>query len=164
MMSSDKMEAVKISITLSNQVMTATLAMITAEGAFMAFVLGNREAPKIFYFFAMLAFVLFVASIFIGGKGITKTRDSGFAGDWNLTVGKPYFNYQAAICLLGLLMLFFMIACSGNTKGRDYNKDLSDVQKELQEIRKDLHELTIRTQENESNLRSALKQNAKVSP
>jgi hypothetical protein len=57
-----------------------------------------------------------------------------------------------------------MIACSGNTKGRDYNKDLSDVQKELQEIRKDLHELTIRTQENESNLRSALKQNAKVSP
>jgi outer membrane protein OmpA-like peptidoglycan-associated protein len=102
----DKRSAISFSVTLSSQLVTAALAMLTVEGAFVAFALSNRSVETGFTLFVLLAGVSFILSIVIAGKGITAARDAGFQGNWSLEAGKNYFNWQAILCLTGLVLFF----------------------------------------------------------
>jgi len=115
----DKKTAVGISVTLSGQLITAALAMVAVEGAFVAFALGNRNVFRGFEWLSGLTAILFILSIFVAGKGITKARNDGFNGAWNLQTTKNHFNWQAILCVLGLVSFFVTLLLSGGPKKRD---------------------------------------------
>ena len=88
----NKKDAVNIGVTLSTQLISASLTMIAVLGAFATFIIDKREVGFLFYVLIGISFLSFIASIFIGGKGIDKARKSGFDGKWNLDDTKQPFN------------------------------------------------------------------------
>ena len=124
-------EAVKISVTLSGQLIAAALAMLTIEVAFVGFVLGNRKVSIFFIILPIMASISFIASIFIAGKGITKFRNDGFWGDWNIEGGRAYFDWQAKFCLVGLLLFFIAIFFIGNPKAQELVKRTFEMEKRI---------------------------------
>jgi hypothetical protein len=120
----DKKDAVTIGVTLSGQIITASLAMIAVVGTFAAFVIDKREVGPIYYLVTGVAFFSFVTSIFWGGKGIDKARKEGHAGIWEITSTKKEFDNQSKFALLGIL--FF--SCSvflGREKSDDTQKKIN---------------------------------------
>jgi len=103
-----KKDAVNIGITLSTQLIAAALAMITIVGTFAAFIIEKKSVNDLYYITTIIAFLLFISSIICGGKGIDKARKNGFTDNWNLSDTKPFFNYQAILCLFGIV--FFMVS------------------------------------------------------
>lgn len=101
-------EAVNIGVTLSTQLILASLTMIAVLGAFATFIIDKREVGLHFYVLIGISFLTFITSIFFGGTGIDKARKSGFDGNWNLKDTKSSFNWQAVLCGLGLL--FFILS------------------------------------------------------
>ncbi|QHS59925.1 hypothetical protein [Chitinophaga agri] len=108
-MNEDKREAVNIGITISSQLISAALAMITVLGAFAVFIIDKREVHFWYYFLAGLSFISFVASIVAGGKGINKARVDGYSGNWYIHTTKDAFNWQALFCLAGLIFFITSI-------------------------------------------------------
>ena len=112
----DKQTAVSLWVTLSSQVMAATLALIAVEGAFTTFVLDKRLPAFWFYLLVTVTLGLFIVSILNGGAGINRMTREGSAGRWCLKVGERYFQRQTIFCLLGVVLLFASLFCSGPTK------------------------------------------------
>lgn len=106
MCAEDKRTAVNITTNLSSQLIAAALAMLAIEGGVISFVYGQRETEEWFMYLIIIAAAAFVISIFLAGKGITKLRDSGMDGIWDISKGKNYFNWQAISCLAGLCFFF----------------------------------------------------------
>ena len=102
----DKRAAVNIETSLSSYLMTAALAVIGAEAAVLTFVLDKREKLGSFYFVSGLGFLLLVASIYHGGRGIMEVYKNGFAGKWGVQTSKRDFNRQAILSLLGVILVF----------------------------------------------------------
>jgi hypothetical protein len=113
----DKRAAVGISVGLSGQLMAASLALLGILGAYVSYVLAERESGVFFLVAAAMAAAAFSISAFIAGKAITKDRNAGYAGDWSLTAAKSLYNAQAALLLVGLLAF---AAALGST-GRRYD-------------------------------------------
>lgn len=103
-----KKEAVKIGVTLSSQLISASLTMIAVLCAFATFIIDTRKVGLLFYIIIVVSFLAFVLSIIYGGKGIDKARKSGYANNWNLDDTKNSFNCQAVLCGFGLL--FFILS------------------------------------------------------
>ena len=112
----NKRTAVGFSVTLSSQLIGAALAVLTIEGAFVAFALGNRLVPIGFEIIAGAAAFFFIVSIIAAGKGITSARNSGFEGGWSLEKGKTQFNLQAYSCIFGLVLVFVTFMRSGEPR------------------------------------------------
>lgn len=86
--------------TISTQIITAALTMITVIGAFAVFVIDKRQIGTLYYLIVGIAFISFVVSIFLGGKGLSgKGKDKK---------RNPYFNWQAITALIGVA--FFCIS------------------------------------------------------
>lgn len=105
---SDKKDAVSIGVTLSTQIIAASLAMIAVVGAFTSFTIDKKNVGLSYYIITGLAFLSFVISIFCGGKGIDKARKDGFVGNWNLSSTKGNFNLQSLAAFAGII--FFIIS------------------------------------------------------
>jgi len=90
-------------ITISTQIISACLTMITVVGAFMVFIIEKRDIEIEYYILSITSFLSFVVSIFLGGKGI---------GDKSKKK-KQYFNGQAISALLGVLLFVISIFFSG---------------------------------------------------
>ena len=134
----DEREAVKLSVTLSNQLVAAALAMIAVEGAFSVFVIGNRLVSNWFFLFALLTFAFFVASIFVGGKGTSASCSSGFKGKWSLEAGTKRFNLQAIFCLVALSAFIFTLFLS-NPKETQFQKDVRALKEDVQSTKDQLN-------------------------
>jgi hypothetical protein len=117
MCAEDKRTAVKITTNLSGQLITAALAMLAIEGGVISFVYRQEETGEWFMPLIIIAAAAFVTSIFLAGKGITKLRDSGQGGTWDIAEGKYYFNWQAISCLVGLCCFFASAFTIGTEKG-----------------------------------------------
>lgn len=125
-----KKEAVNIGVTLSTQLISASLTMIAVLGAFATFIIDKREVGLRFYILIGVSFLAFVVSIISGGKGIDKARKSGFVNNWNLDDTKNYFNLQAGLCGLGLL--FFILSIFIGKEKSDTQLDrLSKTEKDI---------------------------------
>jgi len=133
-MSDSKKDAVNIGVTLSTQLISASLTMIAVLGAFATFIIDKREIGSLYYVIIGASFIFFVASIFKGGKGINKARKDGFADNWNLEETKSAFNLQAVFCLLGLLFFISSIFI-GKEKNNNELDRLTRTEKEIYSIR-----------------------------
>lgn len=127
----DRRNAVGLLVTLSSQVMAATLALIAIEGAFATFVLDKRQPPFWFYLLITLTFLSFIFSILNGGAGINKMTTQGSEGNWKLESGRPYFQRQTVVCLFGVLLFFASLFFSGPTKEDQQSEDLKKLQQQL---------------------------------
>lgn len=116
-MSEDKKEAVNIGVTLSTQIIAASLTMVAVVGGFVTFTIDKREVGVAYFTLVGLAFFSFVYSIILGGKGINIAREDGFSGNWNLRNTKTKFNRQAIFALLGII--FFSITVFIGTEKSD---------------------------------------------
>lgn len=130
---SDQKDAVNIGITLSTQLIAASLAMIAIAGSFTALIIDKRNVGIFFYIAASSTFISFVISIFQGGKGIDIARKDGFSGIWNLTNTKNAFNCQAFWCLLGIS--FFIISVFlGEEKDESLENRLWKYEKKINQL------------------------------
>ena len=132
---SDKKDAVKIGITISIQIITASLTMIAVIGAFVVFIIDKREVGTAYYIITGFAFLSLVYSVFLGGKGIDKIRNNGFSGEWEISSTKQIFNRQACTALLGIL-LFCASVFMGEEKNIHKNKNIDNQQKQINDLRK----------------------------
>ncbi|WP_299214669.1 hypothetical protein [uncultured Aquimarina sp.] len=142
--------------TISTQIISASLTMITVIGAFAVFIIEKREIGPWYYLTAGSAFLCFVLSIFLGGQGLS--------GKGKNKSPNPYFNWQAITALIGVVLfcisVFFGKEKPDNLKNtvheqekviielktkdtfreRDIeriNQELNDLKKELKKIKND---------------------------
>ncbi|MFX0137505.1 MAG: hypothetical protein ACFFDN_27960, partial [Candidatus Hodarchaeota archaeon] len=136
MSNKDQRTAVDMSFSLSNRLMAAALAMLTILAAFFAYVIGNREPGIVFFIIAAFTFIFFVGSIFIGGKGISKSYNAGYNGNWNLGIGKPWFKWQAILCLVGLCSFGSTLFFYGSIKETKIQEFRSQLKIEVENLQK----------------------------
>lgn len=129
----NKKDAVNIGVTLSTQLISASLTMVAVLGAFSTFIIDKREVGLLFYALIGISFLTFIVSIFLGGKGIDKARKNGYDGKWNLDDTKESFNWQALLCGMGLL--FFILSIFIGKEKPDTQLDrLSKTEKDIYAI------------------------------
>jgi uncharacterized coiled-coil protein SlyX len=112
--------------TISTQVISASLTMITVIGAFAVFIIEKREIGFWYYLTAGLAFFCFVISIFLGGKGLS--------GKGANKTPNPYFNWQAITALIGII-LFCVSVFLGKEKPDELEKKVNEQDKIIIELR-----------------------------
>lgn len=130
----DRRVAVGISITLSGQLIAAALAMLAIEGAFVSYAVANREVSPGFVPVAILAAVCFIASIFVAGKAITRSRNSGHAGIWDLAAGGNLYDWQAKLSLAGLVAFFTTVVLMGTPKERQLVRQVNVLQEQIDSL------------------------------
>lgn len=130
---SNRKDAVIIGVTLSTQLISASLAMIAIVATFTAFVIDKREVGAGYYALAMGAFLSFILSIVYGGKGIDKARKDGIQEKWNIENTKSLFNRQAQFALLGII-LFTLSAFLGTEKADATQKKIEEQQKVIYQL------------------------------
>jgi len=116
----DRRTAAGITVTLSSQLMAASLAALGFVVVAWTYIADKREINSRFVAFCVGSFVAFIVSIFVGGKGVTTVRDEGFKGEWQPATARKMFNFQAGFCLLALL---FFVCSVGVTRPK--NEDTS---------------------------------------
>lgn len=174
----DKREAVNIGISLSNQLITISLALIAVVGAVATFIMQQREVHFWFYFCLALSFFSLLASIFCGGKGINKVRNKGFNGEWTTTEGKKCFDWQAKLTFVGVISFCFLfftsidkestLEKSQSETNKLLNEQINQTNQLLQKITKDQEErllqinLKINSLEDSFKEKQALKQKEKM--
>ena len=99
----NKRFAIDIGVNLSGQLINASLSMLAIIGALFIFIIDKREISMFFYILMAISFLSFVISIFLGGKGINKIREKSFKDKLDLKCSKDFFNYQAILCIIGIL-------------------------------------------------------------
>jgi heme/copper-type cytochrome/quinol oxidase subunit 1 len=146
-----------MTVTLSTQLMAASLAVIAIEGAVYTFVNDKRIPSGWFTVFVILVFLFFLMSIYVGGKGVNKVRKAVFDGNWTINLVRDEFAWQALLGVLGIICLFVSLVTAGKTKEETMQQDLSNlrytvekqqqylggVEKQLEELKQqDLSNLT----------------------
>lgn len=112
--------------TISTQVISASLTMITVIGAFAVFIIEKREIGFWYYLTAGLTFLCFIISIFLGGKGLS--------GKGSNKTPNPYFNWQAITALIGII-LFCVSVFLGKEKPDDIEKKVFEQDKIIIELK-----------------------------
>ena len=123
----DKRTAVNITTNLSGRLITAALAMLAIEGGVISLIYVQGETGVWFVPLIIIAAAAFVISIFLARTGITKLRDSGQGGAWDIAEGKNYFNWQAISCLVGFCCFFASAFTIGIEKGRGLENRVSSL-------------------------------------
>lgn len=130
---SDKKDSVNIGVTLSYQIITASLTMIAVIGAFAAFVIDKRDVGFTYYLITGGAYFCFIISIVLGGKGIDKVRKSGFVGTWTIDETKDLFNSQSIIALIGVF-LFSISIFAGKEKHDELKSKINNQEKKINQL------------------------------
>jgi hypothetical protein len=130
----NKKTAASMWVTLSSQIIAATLAMLAVQGAFTTFVLDKRSPPRPFYLFAVLTGICFITSIINGGVGISRITKAGFLGDWNIKVGRGNFQRQTVFCLIGMVFFFISLISSGPTKEELQQQEVKQLKEQIRAI------------------------------
>lgn len=111
----DQRAAAGMAATLSGLVMSSALAVLAGLATFAVLLLKKSNgAPRLpadycWWICAMFAVMALVSSIILGGKGIARLYNSGFAGRWDYGSAKDNFELQTVLCLLGLILTLFAV-------------------------------------------------------
>lgn len=159
----DQRAAVGFSVTLSSQLIAASMAMLAVEAAYLWYAMASRSPRIGFVIFAGLGALAILASIFVAGKGITNARNAGFDGQWNLAAGKQQFNLQAILLLLAILMLFVTFALSGPIRESALERRVDDLTGQIAVLREELNKRNAE-QEKERGIEARLQPLAKETP
>lgn len=103
----DRRQASSLTVTLSTQVIAASLAVIAIIGAISTFVLDKRQTPWWTGGYIAVCLTIEVISIFLGGQAIWKTIKDGYRGTWAIA-GKKY-DWQAKLCLTGFVLTLLLL-------------------------------------------------------
>ncbi|WP_053990089.1 hypothetical protein [Mangrovimonas sp. TPBH4] len=139
---SDQKDAVNIGVTLSTQIIAASLTMIAVVGAFATFAIDKREIGIVYYLLTGGAFLSFVISIILGGKGIDKAREKGFIGSWTIADTKKLFDWQAKTALLGII-LFSISVFNGQEKTVDLKMQIDSQENSINLLKKNIRLIII---------------------
>jgi len=101
----DKRTATQMTASLASYLMTAALAVIAAQAAFVTFVLDKREMSPLFLVCSFVGAGASVASVYYGGKGIGKLAALGYKGEWVIKTPKGHFNKQTITSIIGLVFV-----------------------------------------------------------
>jgi hypothetical protein len=134
----DQRVAIAFSITLSSQLMAASMAMLAVEAAYVWYALGSRNPVKGFEVVAALAALAIATSIFIAGKAIARARNAGFDGKWSLDAGKSLFNLQALFLIIAIALLGIMFALSGPIRESSLDKRVNDLSAQVAALREEV--------------------------
>jgi hypothetical protein len=118
-----------ITVNLSTQLMTGSLAILAIEGALVTFVLEKRDPGLFFYVAAALGFVLFVLSIYCGGQGVSVIQKRVYRDYYPQDPNDPaagtksrWFQAQTLLLMFGLFALVGAVLSGGpasdDTKGK----------------------------------------------
>src|SRR4051812_3987035 len=91
----EKRAAASMEVTLSSQVITAALAVMAVEGAFVTYVLDKRLPGAAFYILTVLSALLLIFSIINGGVGVRRLTEAGFKGEWASNDASNCFGRQS---------------------------------------------------------------------
>jgi hypothetical protein len=138
----DQRAAVGFSVTLSSQLIAASMALLAVEGAYVFYTFGSRVPRTGFALFALLAALAIVVSIFNAGKGITKARNAGFDAKWSLDEGKKQFDLQAKFLLLALAFLVVTFSLSGPIKESTVETRVNDLTAQVAALRQEVAKLS----------------------
>lgn len=163
----DKRTAVGLSTNLSGQLVQAAVTMLTVEGAYVAYALVSRETHSLFGAVSFFAALAFVASVYLSGKAITKARNSGFTGNWDIHAGKQDYGLQAFALIVGLMLLAATLALSGKPKESDLQRRVDDISLAMENLRREStaerERLSVRIQQLQSDI-AELRSAAKAQP
>jgi len=97
-----KFEAVKIGISLSQQLITASIGLLTIIGGGVVY-LVKIDNYNYFSFIPLgVSVIALLTSIYFGYIGISVARNNGFRGWWSINAGRKDFNNQTWSCLAGI--------------------------------------------------------------
>jgi len=133
----DKKAAIQLWTTVSTQLITATLAMMAVEGAFVTFFFDKRQPTTIFTVFSVLTLVWFILSIGFAVKGIGDLAQSGYGGEWKNELAVPKFKLQTYLCFLGLLFFFASLFFSGPAKEGESEKLVAQLHQQIETLRQE---------------------------
>lgn len=129
-------------VTLSSQVITATLAVLAVEGAFATYVLDKRLPGAAFYTLMALSALSLIFSILSGGVGISRLTVAGSTGRWELREGNSNFGMQSLACLVGVSLFFLALFLSGGTKEDAQAKEVKILQDKSHALEAQVKELS----------------------
>jgi cell division protein FtsB len=133
----DKKAAIQLWTTVSTQLITATLAMMAVQGAFVTFFFDKRKPTTAFYVLSVVTLILFILSIGFAAKGIGDLAQSGYGGEWKKELAVPRFFQQTVLCLLGLLVFFTSLLFSGPSKESESEKLVRQLQQQVETLKQD---------------------------
>ena len=146
MLTDDQRSAANISVTLSGQLIAASLGMLAIEGAVLTFAFSYRETRIWFTVLIIFAALFFISSIFKAGKGITDVRNKVYAGSWRPIDSKSFFNSQAILCIVGLLIFFsssfFVGPSKENQATNSISNEISGLKSEIHKLKEDIAKLS----------------------
>jgi hypothetical protein len=102
-----KFEAVKIGISLSQQLITASIGLLTVIGGGIVYLIKVDNYNYIAFLPLILSILCLLISIYQGFMGIAVARNNGFHSWWSISAGSTYFKRQTRSCLAGIL--FFLL-------------------------------------------------------
>lgn len=124
--------ALNIGVTLSSQLINASLSMLAIIGAMFIFIIDKRETSIGFYILIFISFFSFILSIILGGKGIDMVRKKSFKNKLGLKYSKKFFNNQAFLCLIGIIAALISLAFTG--KIPNGNSELNSINNNLEKL------------------------------
>jgi hypothetical protein len=148
----DKRAAANIAASLSSYLMTASLGMIAAQAVIVTFVLEKRQNLLAFSIVSIAGFLVFVLSLYFGGRGIHEVYKDGFRGNWKVETSRGGFDRQSKCSLLGVLLVvasLFLGTPKSETSitAADWNTakaTLSALQKEVSDLKTQFATLRVR--------------------
>lgn len=158
MLDEDKRAAANMTVTLSTQLMTASLAIIAVEGAVYTFVLDKRTPTNLFTFLVMLVFFFFILSIYMGGRGVNKVRKAVFDGSWKINDVRDEFAWQALLGVVGLVCLFLSLSQTGKSKEDSTQQELSNLKVAVEQLKQSRADSEKRAEAALSELRAQLEE------
>jgi hypothetical protein len=154
----NKRAAIAFSVSLSGQLIAASMATLAVEGAYVWYALGARVTLPGFELFAVLTAASIAISVFAAGKGITAARDAGFADSWDLEAGKAQFNIQTVALLLALTFLAITFTRSGPSKQSMTDQRIDSINQTILQLQQDLQKQIAVSNDNTKRLSSRLQQ------
>ncbi len=126
--------AVDISVTLSTQIITASLVLLTILGAFVAFVLAEREPSEWFRLCSVAAGLSIVASMWVAGIAISKASNAAWSGKFDLESARYFFNLQTLLALIGILFFSIVLVVFGESLRKQEKSEFVGIEEKLEKI------------------------------
>jgi cell division protein FtsB len=122
----EKRTASGIAVNLSSYLITGALAMVGAQAVVVTFVFDKRDHLTLFYAVTAITFILLIASIYFGGKGIDELIEEGYKGGWLIHSRHGEFNMQS-LCILAGAVLLAISATLGTPKESAAEKEIATL-------------------------------------
>lgn len=97
-------------VTISNLVMTAGLAIIASEAGITTFYLEHRNLQMWAEVLLIVAAILVIGGLILGGNALNTLSVKGYYGDWSIFRVADFFNAQAVANLIAALLVVFAVA------------------------------------------------------